>query len=427
MRTATLLMFLLCGLCLCGQSLYYPPLFGDEWDTVTPFELGWCDEHIDNLDEFLETSNTKAFIVLQDGKIAMESYYNGHGRDSVWYWASAGKTLTAFQIGLAQEEGLLDIENSTSTYLGQGWTSCTEDTENNITIRHQLTMTTGLDYNMEITCFLPECLVCLNEPEQEWYYHNGAYTLLTHVIEEASDKTYNNYTNFGIGLDIGVFGAWIFVGNKRVFFSKSRAMARFGLLMLGEGNWDGKEIMTDKEYFTSMITPSQDINPSYGYLWWLNGQEKYRLPGSTLDFSGSIVPDAPSDMYAAIGINGQLIVVVPSENLVMIRIGENPDNSLVPINYINELWTEFEKVYCSVSSKNIDASKEVELFPNPSSKTVLVSGVKDIEKILIYDLAGELITQYDSTVLDVSELARGAYILHIFTKDGSLQKKMIKE
>ena len=120
-----------------GQSLYFPPINGNEWQTLSPASLGWCEERIDSLYNLLEENNTKAFIVLKDGKIILEKYFGTFQQDSVWYWASAGKSLTACLVGIAQQEGFLSIEDTTSTYLGEGWTACTPDQEEKITIRHR--------------------------------------------------------------------------------------------------------------------------------------------------------------------------------------------------------------------------------------------------------------------------------------------------
>jgi hypothetical protein len=126
-------------------QLYFPPNNSTVWDTISPTSLGWCKIRIDSLSDFLDSNNTKAFILLKDGKIVLEEYFHGHSDTSNWYWASAGKTLTAFMVGVAQEENFLQIADTTSTYLGKGWTACTPGQEEKITIRHQLTMTSGLD------------------------------------------------------------------------------------------------------------------------------------------------------------------------------------------------------------------------------------------------------------------------------------------
>lgn len=147
---------------------------GPEWETVSPEFLGWCTEENDTFIEFLEVNNTKAFILLQDGKIAMEHYFGSFVQDSIWYWASAGKTHTAFLTGLAQEEGYLNIENQSSDFLGEGWTECPPKKEALINVRNQLTMTSGLDDGVEDPyCTLDTCLQYLADAGTRWAYHNA--------------------------------------------------------------------------------------------------------------------------------------------------------------------------------------------------------------------------------------------------------------
>jgi CubicO group peptidase (beta-lactamase class C family) len=97
-----------------AQSLYFPPLTGSAWDTVSPSALGWSTTSIDTLRDFLAANNTRAFLLLKDGRIAIEQYFGTFGKDSAWYWASAGKTLTAFLVGIAQQEGILSLQDTTS-------------------------------------------------------------------------------------------------------------------------------------------------------------------------------------------------------------------------------------------------------------------------------------------------------------------------
>ena len=94
------------------ESLYFPPINSDTWETKTLAEAGWNESQLQPLLDFLDEKNTKGFIMLHNGKIVVESYMNGHNANSIWYWASAGKTLTATVSGIAQDEGFLNIENN---------------------------------------------------------------------------------------------------------------------------------------------------------------------------------------------------------------------------------------------------------------------------------------------------------------------------
>ncbi|MFZ1678406.1 MAG: serine hydrolase domain-containing protein [Saprospiraceae bacterium] len=190
------ILFVLPTLFMHAQSLYFPPLVGNTWDTLSPSSLGWCTDQISPLFDYLESTNTKAFIVLKDGKIVIEKYFGTFTRDSIWYWASAGKTLTSFMVGIAQQENKLSISDTTSQYLGQGWTNCTTAQEDKITIRHQLTMTTGLDDGVpENYCTLDTCLIYKADAGTRWAYHNAPYTLLDEVIQNATGVSLNVYIN----------------------------------------------------------------------------------------------------------------------------------------------------------------------------------------------------------------------------------------
>ncbi|HPW87208.1 MAG TPA: hypothetical protein PLU78_08425, partial [Chitinophagales bacterium] len=94
MRTVYLILcILLSGTTIRAQSLYFPPLTGNNWDTIAPQRLGWCQERIDSLYNYLDTTGTDGFIILKDGKIVLEKYFGTFTQDSLHYWASAGKSL----------------------------------------------------------------------------------------------------------------------------------------------------------------------------------------------------------------------------------------------------------------------------------------------------------------------------------------------
>ncbi len=326
---------------------YFPPLTGSTWETIAPSSLGWNETELANLYTYLQQKDTRAFIILKNGKIVVEKYFGSFTADSNWYWASAGKTMTAMLVGIAQQEGLLNINDRSSKYLGTGWTSLPLAKENLITVRHQLTMTTGLDDNVQPDndCTSPSCLVYKSDAGTRWAYHNAPYTLLDKVIESASSATYNSYFQQKIRDKTGMNGLWIRTGFNNVFFSNARSMARFGLLMLNKGKWDQAVILGDTSYLNSQTNTSQAYNPSYGYLTWLNGKTGYMLPTLQNVFSGPMIPTAPSDMYAALGKNDQKVYVVPSQQLVVIRMGESAGNiQLAVSSFDTELWGKLKTI-----------------------------------------------------------------------------------
>ena len=215
-----------------AQSLYFPPTTGNTWDTISPQTLNYCQSKIDSLYAFLDQNNTKAFVLLKDGKIVLEKYFGTHTPNTLWQWASAGKTITSFMVGIAQQEKYLSINDTTSKYLGLGWTSCTPAQEEKITIRHQLTMTSGLNDDVpDHYCTIDTCLTYKANAGSRWAYHNGPYTLLDSVIENATGQKLNNYAAQKLKIPTGITGSFFSIGFNNVFFSNARSMARFGLFV----------------------------------------------------------------------------------------------------------------------------------------------------------------------------------------------------
>jgi CubicO group peptidase (beta-lactamase class C family) len=164
------------------------------------------------------------------------------------------------------------------------------------------------------------------------------------VLEEAIPQGFDSYFNSELKNTIGMNGAWIPIDFNRIYFSTARSMARFGLLNLNHGNWDGNQLISSP-YFDDMTTTSQNLNPAYGYLWWLNGKSNYILPSTTTVFSGSLIPNAPDDLIAGLGANDQKLYIVPSKGLVIIRMGDDSGTALLgPSGYDNELWEKINAV-----------------------------------------------------------------------------------
>ncbi len=410
-----------------AQQLYFPPpQANSSWDTEDPAALGWCTDQLPPLLTFLEDSNTKAFIVLKDGKIVIEEYFGTFTADSNWYWASAGKSLTAFLVGLAQQDGSLAIDDPTSQYLGTGWTSLAPAEEDAITIWHQLTMTSGLDDGVpNPNCTDPSCLQYLVDPGTRWAYHNAPYTLLDSVLSNATGQALNTYLFTKLTLTTGLTGLYLPLGDNNIFFSRARAMARFGLLMQGEGTWDSTPVLTDMAYYDAMITPSQSLNEAYGYLWWLNGQASYQLPGIQFEIPGPMMQDAPSDAYNALGANGQIINISPSTGLVVVRMGELPGTDFVPNFYNNDIWQYLNAVICAPAGmEGRDTPSVLLMHPNPTSEQVELrtDGVEIREVLLTGSDGRRYVVALNGGWVDVSGLAAGLYHLEAHLVDGTLRK-----
>ena len=324
------------------EAMYFPPMTGTTWETKTPESLGWNTANIAALNTYLSDKHTKGFIVLHNGKIVIEEYYNGHNATLPWYWASAGKTLTSTVTGIAEQEGFLNSNNKVSYYIGTGWTSAPLAKENLITCKNLLSMNSGLDDTLGDDVS-PANLQYVADAGTRWAYHN-VYVKLQDVVAQATGQTWNTYFNTKLRDKIGMTGTWIQDGDLSVYWSTPRSMARFGLLALAKGNWNGTQIV-NAAYLNSATTTSQSINQAYGYLWWLNGKTSYHLPQTQFQFSGTLIPSAPADMYCALGKNDQKIYVVPSKKLVIIRMGDVADGVNFALSDFDEvLWQKINAV-----------------------------------------------------------------------------------
>lgn len=373
-----------------AQTTYFPPLSGNVWASVSSDSLGWCTERIDSLDAFLERKGTKGFAILVNGKMAHERYYGAFAQDSLWYWASAGKTLTAIGVGFAQHEGLLQLSDSSSRFLGAGWTSLTPAQERQIQIIDQLRMTTGLDDGaFDPDCTVPSCLVYKAAPGTRWAYHNAPYTLLQTAVESASGLGFDAFLHTRIKTPIGMGGFYAPSGFNKVYVSRLRDMARFGLLIASQGEWNGQTIFPDSAYFYDMTHPSQTLNPSYGYLWWLNGQGTHMLPQTQWVFNGPLIPSAPVDLIAALGKNDQKIYVVPSRNWVVVRMGESAGQSLWALSsFDTELWNYLNALECGIGVQEA-GRVSVRALPNPAVEgRFRLEGIEADQPIEVFDRLG---------------------------------------
>ena len=398
-----------------SQTTYYPPVSQTAfWDTVSLNSLGWCKDSVNSLYQYLQYENSKAFILLVDGKIALEKYYGTFTQDSAWYWASAGKTLTGFLVGKAQEEGKLLITDKTSDYLGNGWSSLTQTQEDAITVRHQLTMTTGLDDGVpDLYCTLKSCLQYKAAPGTRWAYHNAPYTLLDKVIETATGSTMNLYTQQSLSSKTGINGLWFKSGYNNVFASKARNFARWGLLAQNGFKWNGVQLI-DTGYARQSVNTSQNLNLSYGYLWWLNGKKSFMVPTLQTVFPGSFIPNAPADMFAAIGSKGQIASISPSRKIVWIRMGENPTGQLsdVPFLLADKVWRRINTLTCNSTATHDVQPKQTGIYPNPAADRLFVYNAGTYQ---VLELTGKTLQSgyADShNGIDISGLKPGVYLLN---------------
>jgi CubicO group peptidase (beta-lactamase class C family) len=304
-------------------GLYFPPVDGS-WESVLPRETGWDAAGLSRALAFAGENRSTAVVILHRGRILAEQYWTvdgapGAGTDShgrpIEDVASVQKSVVATLIGIAQDLKLVDLDAAVSKYLGQGWSKASALEEGAITVRHLMSMSSGLD----------ETLSFRHPPGQRWFYNTPAYSQLIAVLARVSRKEPNAYTADWLTRTIGMTDTrWIARApggpNPYGLATTGGDLARFGLLILADGRWRGTPVVAAR-HLREAHEPSQAMNPSYGLLWWVNdsdGWEDWTQRGRQ---GGRFIPTAPADLLAARGAADRRLYVVPSLELVVTRLG----------------------------------------------------------------------------------------------------------
>jgi len=317
------------------STYYYPPtaVGNDTWDTVSAAALGWDQALLADAITYAENQDSAALIILHKGKIVSESYWQGWGLHTDDIIRSAHKTVSSVVFGIMQDQGLVNRNDYVSSYL-TNWSRATAAQEAVVKISHLQTMSSGMGERL-----LLGRIIYLGDPDTMWEYNTLAYRKMNEIIELQSPQgDYHQYAKANLYDPIGMNDVQSDGTNSSS--QSARDMARFGLMMLANGSWDGVDIITDKSYLSTMITPSQSFNESYGSMTWLNGQNSYMAPKDATVYPGPLFPNAPADLYAALGKDDKKIYVIPSMDVVVVRHGPvAPDGGgLAGNTFDNNLW-----------------------------------------------------------------------------------------
>jgi len=182
---------------------------------------------------------------------------------------------------------------------------------------------------------------------------------------------------------------------------------------------------------------------SYGYLWWLNGKSSYMIPTLQTVFPGSFAPNAPADMFAALGKNGQILCVSKTKGLVVVRMGDAPGSFVeVPTVFCNQMWQKINAVMCNktaITNVQFDINS-LNIFPNPFTSEIVLSfnSLNNIPtKLIVYDAVGQeiynktiqtLIGNNTIVINEIRSIKPGVYFAKLITENGfSKTVKLIRE
>ena len=156
------------------------------------------------------------------------------------------------------------------------------------------------------------------------------------------------------------------------------------------------------------------------------------LPQSQIVFGGSTIKDAPDDLFAALGKNGQIINVVPSKNLIVIRMGNPPNQSglFVPNVFNNDIWKLLNDVMCNSTSSAEVIENQIRVLNNPVRDRLSFTGstLEGYFEASVYDVSGKLILNANhNNDIYVGNLASGMYLLTIRTQTDLKTITWVKE
>ncbi len=279
--------------------------------------------------------NTKAFVVLHDGKLIAERYAPGYGPTTPIWAHSLSKSLTNALIGILVREGKLRVDEPAPLPAWQEGS----DAHRAITVDQLLRMTSGLPFDdnddplnhLNRMVFLERDMAAYaahvpleHTPGTAWGYSNAGYIVLSRLVHNAVGTSAADVEHFvrrelfeplgmrNATLDCDVAGTPNGASNS---YASARDWARFGQLYLDDGMAGGRRILP--EGWVS-YSASQTLATGYGAGFWTNLVDQGRVPVWDAPWG---MPTLPKDMFYARGALGQYIVVVPSERLVVVRMG----------------------------------------------------------------------------------------------------------
>lgn len=292
--------------------------------------------------------NTRAILIMKDSSIIAEQYAPGFSKETPLMGWSMTKSVTNALVGILVKQGKLDIYNSANI---ADWHLNDDDPRRHITIDHLLRMSSGLYFEEEYenastvnkmlwtkadagkVAYSQESA---HPADTEWYYSSGTTNIISHLIRNEFNE-YASYIQFPYSALFEKLGMTsvimetdsngTYVGSS-LMYATARDWAIFGQFYLQDGVWNDERILPEG-WVEYSKTPSQTVSPYnfYGAHFWINAAEEHPdnegMPRSW--------PGVPKDAYYASGFEGQTVMIIPSENMVIVRLGQTLDRSAFDI------------------------------------------------------------------------------------------------
>ncbi|MES2573376.1 MAG: serine hydrolase [Bacteroidota bacterium] len=293
----------------------------------------------------VKKNRTRAVLVIYKDKIIAEKYDTGFNKDSKILGWSMTKSVTATLFGILQKQGKIDINKPAPV------TEWANDERAKITLANLLNMNSGLEWEEDYTKICDATLMlfasedmsqtqlvkpALFKPNTHWNYSSGTTNLLSGILRKQF-KTHQEYLDFWYSALIDKIGmnsmlietdmAGNYSGSS-YGWATTRDWAKFGSLYLNKGNWNGEQLF-DEKWMQFVTKPTPTSNGRYGGQFWLNAGGKY--------------PSAPGNMFYCSGYQGQKIFILPSQDIVIVRMGLTDDNQFNFDAFLKEVLGSLKK------------------------------------------------------------------------------------
>ncbi|WP_316636136.1 serine hydrolase [uncultured Flavobacterium sp.] len=270
-----------------------------------------------------KAKRTRAVVVLYKDKLIAEKYDTGFNKDSKILGWSMTKSITSSAFGVLAKQGKIDIYKPAPIAEWQ------KDDRKIITINDLLHMNSGLEWEEDYSTICDATIMLFKsedmgkvqmdkpaqfKPNTHWNYSSGTTNLLSRILR-SQFKTQQEYLDFWYSAVIDKIGmnsmvveqdmTGTFVGSS-YGWATPRDWSKFGLLYLRKGNWNGEQIL-DVSWVKYTSTPTNTSKGKYGAQFWLNAGGKF--------------PDVPRDMFYCSGYQGQMVAIIPSLDMVIVRMG----------------------------------------------------------------------------------------------------------
>ena len=311
-----------------------------------------------------EIQKTRTVLVAYKNQIIGEKYLDGFTKDTPILGWSMTKSVLATLYGILEYQGKINLNKPAPI---SDWQN---DEREEITLNHLLRMQSGLAWDEDYTSisdvnkmlFLDADMSkgqvekeAIAPPTEIWNYSSGTSNLLSGVLRNQF-STHQEYIDFPYKAlidKIGMHSMLIEIDMKGNFVGSSyawantRDWAKFGLLYLNNGNWNGEQLF-DFQWVDYVSKPTLHSDGTYGGHFWLNANGKF--------------PDVPRDMYSANGYQGQRVFIIPSKDLVVVRTGlaEEPDFN------INNFLKKIIEPEINLHNGRLDKLQSVQAFRKKS-------------------------------------------------------------